>query len=69
VNPKIGQRAVLLLLVLYSLDFVWKLSHWGALTKRLDWWALAMALTVRFAFMGGLLYALFRLKRAFQESK
>ena len=68
-NPKIGQRAALLLLVLYCLDFVWKLAHWGDLTRGLDWWALAMALTVRFAFMGGLLYALFRLKRASQESK
>jgi hypothetical protein len=68
-NPKTGQRAVLLLLVLYCLDLVWKLAHWRDLTRGLDWWALAIALTVRFAFMLGLLYALIRIKKSSQESK
>jgi hypothetical protein len=45
-KPKTGERAALVLLIAYCLDLAWKLAHWSELTKGLDWWMIAMALTI-----------------------
>jgi TRAP-type C4-dicarboxylate transport system permease small subunit len=62
-KAKTGERAILLLLVVYCVDLAWKLVNWGQLTKGLDWWMIAGALTVRFAVMGGLLVLFIRIRR------
>jgi hypothetical protein len=63
-KPKTGERSVLLLLIVYCLDLVWKLANWHQLTDGLDWWMTALALGIRFAFMGGLLLVFLRLRKA-----
>jgi hypothetical protein len=66
-KPKNGQRAILILLIAYSLDLVWKLFHWTELTGDVAGWGVALALIVRFAFMGFLLYLYLRLKKSSQD--
>jgi len=58
------ELGTLFLLVAYCLDLAWKLVHWSELSTGLDWWTLALALTVRFAFMGGLLFLFLRMRKA-----
>jgi heme/copper-type cytochrome/quinol oxidase subunit 2 len=67
-KPKTGERAALVLLIAYCLDLAWKLAHWSELTKGLDWWMIAMALTIRFAVMGGLLFLFIRMRRAHKSA-
>lgn len=68
-KPKNGQRATLLLLVAYCLDFVWKLSHWSEFTSDIDGWGVALAFIVRFSFMGFLLYLYLRLRKSSQNPR
>jgi len=63
-KPKTWEKVLLLLLVVYCLDLVWKLAHWGELSEGVAWWGIALGLTVRFAFMGGLVFLLIRMRRA-----
>lgn len=58
-----GKNAVLVLLILYCIDLAWKLAHWQALVGNLEWPMVALALTVRFAFMAGLLMLYLRISR------
>jgi hypothetical protein len=63
-----GQLAGLLLLVAYCLDLAWKLANWNDFVKGLSWEILAISLTIRVAFMGGILYLLlWSRKKARQE--
>jgi hypothetical protein len=66
-KPKNGQRATLILLVAYSLDLIWKIFHWSELTSGVAGWGVALALMVRFAFMGFLLYLYLRIKKSSQD--
>jgi hypothetical protein len=63
VKPKTLERLALFLLVLYC-DLAWKLAHWGQMSNGLAWWAIALALTIRFAFMGGLFFMFIRARKA-----
>jgi hypothetical protein len=63
-KPKTAERAALILLVAYCLDLIWKLMNWGKLSKGLEWWIIAIALTVRFTVMGGLFFLFTRARRA-----
>jgi hypothetical protein len=63
-NSKTVERSALVPLVAYCLDLAWKLVNWGEFSRGLDWWMIAMALTVRFAFMGGLLFLFIRVRKA-----
>jgi hypothetical protein len=63
-RPKTLEKAVLLLLVVYCLDLVWRLANWGDLANGVPWWGIALGLTVRVAFMAGLVFLLIRTRRA-----
>jgi hypothetical protein len=58
------ERIVLVLLVAYCLDLAWTLANWRELSGGLDWWMIALGLTIRFAFMGGLLFLFIQTRRA-----
>ena len=64
-KPKTLERLALGLLIAYCVDLAWKLAHWGELSKgvELDWRILTLALTVRFACMGGLLFMFMRARK------
>jgi hypothetical protein len=64
VKPKTLERLALFLLIAYCLDLAWKLAHWGQLSNGLAWWTIALALTVRFAFMGFLLFMFIQARKA-----
>ncbi len=68
-KPKNGQRVTLLLLVAYCLDLVWKLSHWSEFKDDIAGWGVALALIVRFTFMGFLLYLYLRLRKSSQDPR
>jgi hypothetical protein len=57
------KNAALLLLIAYCLDLFWKLINWNDFTRGTPWWALTLALTVRFAFMAGLAWLYLRYKK------
>jgi hypothetical protein len=63
-KSKTLERTSLLLLVLYCGDLLWKLAHWSVFSGRLPWWSIALALSVRFTVMGGLLYLFLRARKA-----
>ena len=54
--------AALTLFIAYCLDLFWKLAHWKENTVGMSRWALTGTLTVRFAFMAGLLWVYLRVK-------
>jgi hypothetical protein len=58
------ERLVLVLLIVYCLDLAWKLANWRELSGGLDWWMIALGLTIRFAFMVGLLFLFIRTRTA-----
>ena len=70
-KPATVAPVCLLLFVLYCLDVAWKFPQLKELASRAPFWAVAGALTVRFAYMGGLLgaYVYFRRKAKLEESK
>jgi hypothetical protein len=67
------RRSALILFILYSLDSVWKVAHWEEFTsvvRESGWWGtplFALALTIRFAIMGFILFLYLRLKKVSQE--
>jgi hypothetical protein len=61
------ERAALFLLVLYCLDFTWKVADWREVSRGLAWWGIALALAVRLLVMGFILFLYLRLKKAPQE--
>jgi hypothetical protein len=63
-KPQTLERLTLAILVAYWVDLAWKLAHWNQLSKGLEWWIIALALMVRFAFMGFLLAVFLRARRA-----
>ncbi len=67
-KPKTQERAALFLLILYCVDLAWKLANWSKLFKGLDWRMIALALTVRFAFMGFLLYLFMLARKAARDA-
>ena len=58
------ERASLVLLILYCADLIWKLSFWTQFTRGLNLWMVAVALTVRFSFMGALLIMYLRFRES-----
>ncbi|HEY2821354.1 MAG TPA: hypothetical protein VGJ06_09970 [Candidatus Acidoferrum sp.] len=66
-NPT-AALACLFLLVVYSIDFLWKAFHWRAYAWGVPWWAIALGLAVRFAFMGGLVVLYLRLRKKQQSA-
>ena len=60
------KRAALFLLVVYSIDLAW-LLNWREAFGDVPWWGIALGLTVRFGFMGFILFMYLRLKKAPQE--
>src|SRR5579872_5137703 len=61
------KRAVLFLLIVYSLDLVWKLASWNEAFNGVPWWGIALGLAVRFVIMGFILSLYLRLKKVPQE--
>jgi hypothetical protein len=55
--------APLVLLIVYCLDLFWKFAHWKVFAGGTPWWALTLALTVRFSFMAGLAWLYFHFKK------
>jgi hypothetical protein len=53
----------LILLLLYSLDLVWKLAHWSQYSAGLKMSTIAVALTFRIIFMAFLLWMYLRGRR------
>ena len=49
-------RGLLILFLLYCIDSIRKIAHWQSYAKDGTWWGIALALSVRFAFMTGLLW-------------
>jgi hypothetical protein len=62
------RRSALFLLIAYCLDLGWKLADWRESFSAVAWWVVALGLTVRFAFMGFLLFLYLWLKKAPQAS-
>jgi len=58
------ERASLVLLILYCIDLIWKLAFWNQFTHGLNLWMVAVALIVRFTFMGGLLVMYLRFRKS-----
>ena len=50
------QNAILLLLVIYCVDSLWKWSHWAEYAEGLEPWMLALALSIRLGFMAALFF-------------
>jgi hypothetical protein len=69
------RRSVLILFVLYFVDSVWKMAHWGKFTGVVHdagWWGIpsfALALTIRFGVMALCLWLYLRLRRATEKSQ
>ena len=63
-KPITFERSVLALLTVYCLGLAWNLAKWEKLSAGLDWRMIALALTIRLAFMGGLLFLFIRSRRA-----
>ncbi len=61
-SPKRTAQITLVLLVAYCVDLIWKLAHWDEMSAGLQWYVIVLALTVRFAFMAGLLWVYLKLK-------
>jgi hypothetical protein len=68
-KSKARQRMVLVLFIVYCLDLAWKLAHWAAYARALEWWMIALALAVRFAFMAFMLSVLLQYRNDRPESK
>jgi len=60
--------ACLFLLIVYSIDFMWEALHWRAFAWGAPWWAIAIGLVVRFAFMAGILLLYLRLRKKRQSA-
>jgi hypothetical protein len=63
-SKKFQRRSALILFIAYSLDLIWKLANWHDFVDGLPWWGLALALSVRFAFMAGVLFLYLKLRRS-----
>jgi uncharacterized membrane protein len=61
------KRSALFLLVAYTVDLVWKVANWHDVFGDVAWWGIALGLTIRFAFMGLLLFLYLRLRKVPQE--
>lgn len=61
------KRAVLFLLVVYSVDLAWKVANWHDAFGDAPWWGIALGLIVRFSFMGFMLFLYLRLKKLPQD--
>jgi hypothetical protein len=61
-------RIVLVLFIVYCGDLVWKLANWHEMSAGLQWYIIALALTIRFAVMAGLLWLYIKLKKSPQQS-
>jgi hypothetical protein len=46
-----AKNAALFLLIVYSVDILWKLLHWREVFGRLPWWGVTLLLPFRFALM------------------
>lgn len=46
-----AENAALFLLVVYSVDILWKLLHWNEAFGLLPWWGVTLLLPFRFALM------------------
>ena len=70
-KPKTLERLALGLLIAYCLDLAWKVAHWRGLSRGVDlnWRLLTLALTVRFAYMGFLLFVFIRARRLRKAGK
>jgi len=51
---------VIVILVVYIADLIWKILQWRKFSGGMPLWSLLLALTVRFVFMGGLLFVYLR---------
>lgn len=67
ISRKWQRRAALFLLIVYSGDLALKLVDWRETFGDVPWWEIALGLTFRFAFMGGVLYLYLKLKKAPDE--
>jgi hypothetical protein len=69
ISRKWQKRAALLLLVVYSVDLFFKLVDWRETFGKVPWWGIALGLTVRFAFMGGVLFFYLKLRNVPDEQQ
>jgi magnesium-transporting ATPase (P-type) len=63
------RRAALFLLIAYSVDLAIKLVDWHETFGKVPWWGIALGLTIRCAFMGGVLFLYLKLRKVPEEQQ
>jgi hypothetical protein len=68
-KPATTSWLCLIIFVLYCADLAWKAPHFAGFARTLPLWSFVLALSIRVAYMGGLLWGFLLFRKKAKQQK